>query len=46
MAGLDSKEGKAEADEATKALESLTVEEKDKKEEPKKEEEDTKKENA
>lgn len=30
MAGLDAKEGKAEADEASKALESLTVEEKDK----------------
>jgi hypothetical protein len=30
MAGLDSKEGGQEADEATKALESLTVEAKDK----------------
>jgi hypothetical protein len=30
MAGLDAKEGHQEADEATKALESLTVEEKDK----------------
>lgn len=39
LAGLDSKEGAAEADEATKALESLTVEGNNKAEEPKKEEE-------